>query len=381
MDIFNVVIIGLLVLLVVLIIVVCIQLVKMQELFQMRHRTYTDFQDTDKEDFLRRLVQSSATTDINAAAFGVINLLLAQRDLNINYASLLIWLDSRKKMNYLGTNVERQYGARVLEHINDLHNQFTTAGIHAHQCVAEQGYLHYDTAQSRCIKFEYYIPLYRDTQLIGALYLESCDTDCRKVTSTEFFDLVRENITLVLYNIVLMQRVVQQANTDNLTKLYNRTYMMVYAESLRALKSSYSLILCDIDFFKSVNDTYGHQVGDIVLQTVAEILKGSVRNGQDGVFRYGGEEFLIIYRDAPPELVATRAEALRKQIQGIVIPLEDGRELRLTMSFGVYNADTNLSLEKNIARADKALYFSKENGRNRVTPYTDELKDLVLKKK
>ena len=381
MDTFYIIVIGLLVLMVALIIVVCIQLVRLQTMFQMRHRTYTDFQDTDKEDFLRRLVQSSATTDINAAAFGVINLLLAQKDLNINYASLLIWLDSRKKMNYLGTNVPRHYGARVLEHINDLHTEFTATGIQAHQSVAETGFLHYDTAQQRSIKFEYYIPLYRDTQLIGALYLESCDADCRKVTSTEFFDLVKENITLVLYNIVLMQRVVQQANTDSLTKLYNRTYMIVYAESLKALKSNYGLILCDIDFFKSVNDTYGHLAGDEVLKTVASVLKSSIRNGQDGVFRYGGEEFLVIYRDAPSDLIATRAEAIRQRIQNTPVILEDGRVLNITMSFGIYNADVNLSLEKNIARADKALYYSKEHGRNKVTLYTDELKDLVLKKK
>ena len=72
---------------------------------------------------------------------------------------------------------------------------------------------------------------------------------------------------------------------------------------------------------------------------------------------------------------------LLQSIQNTPVTLEDGRVLNITMSFGIYNADVNLSLEKNIARADKALYYSKEHGRNKVTLYTDELKDLVLKKK
>ena len=292
-------------------------------------------------DLLRKLIRSASTTSVNEAAFGVINTLLSDLNLAFNYVSLLIWTDTRKRMTLLGTNVAQNYGRALVQHINELHEYVVSHNLSACTNTAKDGYLSYPTAEERGVCFEYYLPIYNGKDLIGSIYFESCDRHCHDVVNLDFFSLMLDNISLVLNNIVLMQQILRQANVDKLTQLYNRTYMMQYYEQLQTAKAEYSLILMDIDFFKKCNDTYGHNVGDIVLREVAKVFKTSARSYQDGVFRYGGEEFLIILRDAPLDVLRSRAELIRKNV------------------------------EKNIACADQALYYSKQHGRNRVTAYSE----------
>lgn len=323
-----------------------------------------------KDNLLRKLIRSAATSDINEAAFGVINTLLADPHLHFNYVSLLLWMEGRDKMSLLGTNVPQTYGKYLVEHINELHAYASNRRLSA--CTNHtEGTLSYPSAKERHICFEYYLPLYNGADLIGAIYFESSDRNCHDVVKLDFFALMVDNISLVLSNIALMQQVLRQANVDKLTQLYNRTYMMRYYEQLKTAKAEYSLILMDIDFFKKCNDTYGHNVGDIVLREVAKVLNTSARSYQDGVFRYGGEEFLIILRDAPLNILKTRAEKIRQAVESLVITYEEGKTLQVTLSLGVYSADTTKPLEKNIAYADQALYYSKQHGRNRVTAYAD----------
>ena len=158
---------------------------------------------------------------------------------------------------------------------------------------------------------------------------------------------------------------------DKLTELKNRMgfhhdYKNTYEKLLKSEKEFHtvSLFICDIDFFKKVNDTYGHNAGDAVLKHVAENFRKNSRNC-DGVYRWGGEEFIVILPDTTPEQAAETAERLRLIIEASVCKFED-LEIKVTMSFGVTEIDPSRSIEDNISVADEKLYKAKQNGRNQV---------------
>lgn len=152
---------------------------------------------------------------------------------------------------------------------------------------------------------------------------------------------------------------------DGLTNIYNRRKLdeVLKYEYNRAINDNqhFSVILLDLDRFKSVNDTYGHNVGDKVLMEIADLLKRNVRK-HDTVGRWGGEEFLIICPRTNINQVLDLSEKLRKQIEEHKFPEIDSR----TSSFGVSVHNRGDAIEDIIKRADKGLYKAKENGRNRV---------------
>jgi two-component system cell cycle response regulator len=162
--------------------------------------------------------------------------------------------------------------------------------------------------------------------------------------------------------------------TDNLTKCYNRGYLTRKLPEEIAREKRYgdslSLIFCDIDHFKKINDTYGHQTGDEVLVEFANCLNKTIRTNIDWIGRYGGEEFILVLPETPLDGAARLAERLRKNIAAHKITT-DGNDVSITSSFGVtgFNSktlDTKISAEKIIGAADKYLYQAKETGRNKV---------------
>jgi diguanylate cyclase (GGDEF)-like protein len=153
--------------------------------------------------------------------------------------------------------------------------------------------------------------------------------------------------------------------SDRLTGLYNRLRLdqVLDAELVRSKRygNSFLVILLDVDHFKSVNDTHGHQVGDQVLTQVAYLLRKDARE-VDTVGRWGGEEFLIVCPDTSIEGAALSAEKLRQKIAQQSFHVVGGK----TCSFGVASIRAEETIDTLIARADAALYRSKHNGRNRV---------------
>ncbi|HCK67021.1 MAG TPA: hypothetical protein DHW49_12220 [Anaerolineae bacterium] len=165
----------------------------------------------------------------------------------------------------------------------------------------------------------------------------------------------------------------EQAIRDPLTGLFNRRFFSetLEKESAQAIRenSPLSFIILDIDFFKKINDTYGHKCGDFVLQTFANFLSDNVRTG-DLLCRFGGEEFVILMPNASTESAYERAEVLRKQFEAMNIEFEN-QNIKSTFSAGVATfPNHSASSEAVLSLADQALYQSKANGRNRVTMYS-----------
>lgn len=183
---------------------------------------------------------------------------------------------------------------------------------------------------------------------------------------------------------------------DNLTKLYRADYAMKlvrkYILWAKENDIDFSIVMADIDKFKNINDTYGHEFGNKVLEQIGITILNNVKinqkkvidekeknfyNGEDIIIRYGGEEFLILYKDITLEDTINKVENLRREISEI-----DVNGINITMSFGINNIKMTENLDeidenniykntsKMVELADKALYYSKENGRN-ITSYYD----------
>lgn len=178
---------------------------------------------------------------------------------------------------------------------------------------------------------------------------------------------------LFCYLVVWIYRylaVEQQIFSDQLTKIYNRRYFDIKLEkeinAASWFHSPLSIMMLDVDFFKQLNDTYGHLTGDKVLEEVSSILKNTVRL-KDTVARYGGEEFVIILPKCESEQAYIIAERIRKSIAGRQFYDKLGNPIRTTISIGIATYPVNaLNKRDLVLEADQALYQAKDNGRNMV---------------
>ncbi len=162
-----------------------------------------------------------------------------------------------------------------------------------------------------------------------------------------------------------------QANCDSLTKLYNKRFFVdVLSRELsysRRNKNPLSLLMLDIDYFKKINDSYGHLVGDRVLAEIGELIRKTLRH-ENIACRYGGEEFAVVLRNTGPMAAETVAERLRSTIEKTNFT-HLNQQLKVTISIGIATFDHNNfeTYEELIKYADELLYESKLNGRNRIT--------------
>lgn len=168
----------------------------------------------------------------------------------------------------------------------------------------------------------------------------------------------------------LEQELAHQAKTDSLTGLSNRRHFLELAEQELARTRRYdkplSVLMFDLDEFKAINDTHGHQAGDNVLRKVGEVCRRTLRE-VDIVGRIGGEEFAILLPESDAKQATDAAERLRQDIANSMLTLEQGGELSFTASIGITTltaADT--TVDKLLSLADEAMYEAKHTGRNRV---------------
>jgi diguanylate cyclase (GGDEF)-like protein len=174
----------------------------------------------------------------------------------------------------------------------------------------------------------------------------------------------------------LMDSLRESTLRDAMTGLHNRRFLQEYTETLIAStqrrKSQVAILMLDLDYFKMVNDTYGHEAGDTVLKELAKVLMHSVRSS-DVVIRYGGEEFLIILLDTDGNGAEVASEKIRAAVEALKVQLT-GTTLQKTISIGIAVFPTDCdTFWQTVKYADVALYRAKETGRNRVVRFTPDM--------
>ncbi len=214
-------------------------------------------------------------------------------------------------------------------------------------------------------------PLVSEKENIGLIGLCRRKEKIFGIDELKIISLMSFQLGHILANIKLISQIKNISIRDALTGLYNRQYFneLLHYEYMRAKRYNLplSLVMLDIDYFKSINDTFGHLIGDRVLQEIARLIKSSVRK-TDIVVRFGGEEFAIILLNTSIRKAVYIAERLRKKIKRNTILIDKNNlNINLTISAGISGIREDISSEKEIVdEADKALLKAKLNGRNRI---------------
>jgi two-component system cell cycle response regulator len=211
-------------------------------------------------------------------------------------------------------------------------------------------------------------------RLLRALEIGVNDYLVRPLDRQETLARVRTQVRRKRYTDFLrtnVQLTIELAVTDGLTGLYNRRYLMshlsTFVDQSAERRKPMAVLIVDIDFFKSINDTHGHDAGDEVLKEFAARMKANVR-GMDLVARFGGEEFVVVMPDTDLELATGIAERLRETVAGDAFVVSGGKtQIPVTISVGIGTFDRGDDTPNTILkRADTALYRAKKSGRNRV---------------
>lgn len=219
-------------------------------------------------------------------------------------------------------------------------------------------------------------PLIAGGIIIGAVRLEGV----RDYWTPERVSLLEGYLSgaaTALSNLRLLQTMKQQANVDELTGLYNRRFLEDYARKLLAMASRkntpVSLIMMDLDHFKSFNDLHGHEIGDRILRHFAKTMSLTMRETNLAA-RYGGEEFVVLLPDTNAKACMLVAERIRYAVERMIVPSGTDKPLpKITVSLGIaVYPDHGRALEELLSASDKALYESKRMGRNRTTLYAEQ---------
>ncbi len=162
----------------------------------------------------------------------------------------------------------------------------------------------------------------------------------------------------------------REVNKDHLTKLWNRRYLKTEFKHINVYKRFY-VVLADIDFFKDINDTYGHDAGDYILEQLSKMFLERFLY-TDVICRWGGEEFLFILKHSSNKESLDKLESLRKEIEAKEF-IYNETSIKLTVSFGVHDIKSKDDIEDGIKKSDIALYSAKKNGRNRIVIYDEDM--------
>lgn len=208
-------------------------------------------------------------------------------------------------------------------------------------------------------------PIQSSEETIGTITLRAQESVDWIEEDRSFLRDVAEHVGMAISKLRLMHRHRNEAILDPLTGLYNRRYLEDFFQRVIALMrrhgKSYSFIMLDLDHFKEINDKHGHETGDLVLREISEIIKSSMRQGEDMPARIGGEEFAIIVLGDQSQAF-TVAEKIRKKVE---LRWSGSKELNMTISAGLSEFSPASPLAEVMKEADRALYQAKREGRNR----------------
>ena len=195
-------------------------------------------------------------------------------------------------------------------------------------------------------------------------------------------EVLARHVAVSLANARMVKKLEEMATTDGMTGLLNkRALLQVAGDKIAAaarFRRKLSLLVTDIDFFKKVNDNHGHDVGDVVIKGLGDILR-RVKRGTDSVARFGGEEFVMVCEETDEKGALLLAERIRTELAATVFPTPNG-PLRVTCSVGTATfSDAGRDYEQLFKAADDALYASKESGRNRSTAWFPGVRSMPKK--
>ena len=215
------------------------------------------------------------------------------------------------------------------------------------------------------------IPITYGKQILGGLCLYNISHNHYK--EDQLIKLVAEELILLMRLRSLYIETKILAITDGLTRLYNRRYFQdVYTREFnrcKRYKNQLSLVMIDIDHFKKLNDTYGHQLGDLVLQKISAIIKQNYRK-TDCAARYGGEEFAVVLPETTLEAALIPTRRLKDRIEETTVEWPEEDPIGVTVSIGAATLTPDIKKDHELLkRADEALYNAKANGRNRIEIY------------
>ena len=184
-------------------------------------------------------------------------------------------------------------------------------------------------------------------------------------------------LTLEIYNDITkekkefnnLENKVKELKKDNLTNLYNRHGIKDIYAYIENTKIPFSIIIGDIDYFKNINDTYGHNIGDNALIYISKILQSNIKN-KNFICRYGGEEFLIILPNTNKKNAFNIAKKIKHILNTETFKINNNSHIKITMTFGISESN-NKPIIDIINEADKALYIGKKNGRNTIKMYNE----------
>ncbi len=258
-------------------------------------------------------------------------------------------------------NYEIKSSSRLIDYFNEHPEPFCPAQLSDSQLLSDIGLF-------ESLSLVVISPLLIRSELNGILVLGGkIKQETYNEDDLSFIEILSRIAGIALENARLYEEATYDFKTGLL--LYKNFLMRAHKELSRCIRfhENFSLIMIDIDHFKKVNDTYGHNQGDIVLENLGKIIRETIRD-IDISARFGGEEFVILC----PETLADQANVLAERIQDTLRKFDfPGQDfpLKVTASFGItqFIENTDTTLEHVIERADKALYKSKENGRDRIT--------------
>ncbi len=210
--------------------------------------------------------------------------------------------------------------------------------------------------------------LFERNSRVGFLALMKSTSSSFNNRDNTFFEIAAKDFSRILENKNLQEELRLLAQTDSLTNLLNRRRFFelgnIELERAKRYQGTFSIMMLDVDNFKEINDTYGHQVGDEVLKNLAQYIQKRSRAG-DLAGRYGGEEFMLLLLESGLKNTEKAAQKLLKEIQGITIAVNDDEKINFTVSIGIgtYPKNGN-TLNEIISIADECLYLAKSEGKN-----------------
>ena len=289
---------------------------------------------------------------------------------------LCMKLEDKLEMPPINLDDENRFGVYAINHkqeilINDLKREYYKYFNNFEEFIEKLA-----EEQSRTLeRFSQsliFVPIMIDSKVIGVIGVQAYEKNAFTLKDVNTLKVLSTYVGIALENSRLYKEIKYRANYDVLTKIFNRREALRKSEKIynkvKKYYDSYWVMMVDLDNFKKINDTYGHQTGDKVLASIAKVIKESIREC-DIVGRYGGEEFIVIVKDDKNSYLKI-AERIRNNVENTVINIGENEIIKVTSSIGITKMDaTDKTFQQIISEADKALYEAKNSGKNKVVAY------------